>query len=234
MFKQWVKIVCVIAMIGSQPVKNRGAFVAVALIAAVPLLVLAAAAPGGSDWRTLEYPRHITLLAVALGTWACFGRTWQRALLTLAATVVIALVWEVIEEYSGLSKFGRTDLLSSEMKLLVDLSVARAAPWVVGGAYAILAWLACARSRDPLVSRRTAGAWLVAIALVALAIPYSNESWLTLENLSERGTYRSSSPWPDTKKLSLVVDLIAVAAGVAFIVYRRRDNRLPKATLRND
>ena len=231
MFKQWGKIVCVIAMIPRQP---PGLYVLAAVIAVVPLFILAAAAPGGGDWRWLEYPRYMTFFAAAFGIAACFAKSRQIAFLVLAGTVVIALAWEMIGEYVGLSKFGRTDLFSTELKLLVDLSVARAAPWLVGSAYAAIALLSITRVRDARTNRRRAGTWLIAVALVALAITYKNESWLTLENLSEHGTYRSSVAWPDTKKLSLVADLFAIAMGLAFWLYRPSDNGLPKATVHKD
>ncbi|HEY5921051.1 MAG TPA: hypothetical protein VIV11_05240 [Kofleriaceae bacterium] len=208
---------------------SRAPFVVAGLIAAVPLLVLAAAAAGGGDWVWLEYPRHITMLAIALGIAVSFAKARPTALVVLAGTVVIALLWEVIGEYRGLAKFGRTDLLRSELDLLVKLSVARAAPWLVGGAYAVLAYLAIGRSGNVHFDRRRAALWLGGIALIALAITLQNTSWLTLENLSQRGTFRSSVAWPDTKKLSLVIDLVTLALAAIAFVYKPRSN-LPKAT----
>jgi len=211
------------------PPASRGPFVVAALIAVVPLLVLAAAAPGGADWRWLEYPRHVTIIAIGLGIWMCFAKARPTALIALAGTVAITLLWELLGEYRGLAKFGRTDLFGSELNLLVDLSVASAAPWLLGGAYTVLAVLAIGRSRDARANRRRAAVWLIAIAGVAVCITLRNESWLTLENLKGNGTYRSSSSWPDTKQLSLVADLLALAAGIVALVYKPRSN-LPKAT----
>ena len=208
---------------------SRAPFVVAALLAAVPLLVLAAAAPGGGKWVWLEYPRHMTMFAIMLGIACCFAKVRPTALMVLAGTVVIAMLWDLVGEYRGLAKFGRTDLFRSELGLLVKLSVGRAAPWVVGGAYAVLAYLAIGRSRDLHKNRRRAAGWLIAIAAFALLITLRNESWLTLENLKGDGTYRSSASWPDTKKLSLVIDFVALALGLAGLLYKPRSN-LPKAT----
>ena len=98
-----------------------------------------------------------------------------------------------------------------------------------GNAALAVEWIG--RARDAHKNRRVAALWLIGVALLALAITYANESWLTLENLKGHGTYRSSAAWPDTKKLSLVADLVALAAGIAALVYRPKSN-LPKATLR--
>lgn len=223
MFKQWGKIVCVIAMIAGHV--GRAAFVVVGLIAAIPLLVLAAAAPGGGDWRWLEYPRHITLIAVALGICVGFAKARPTALLVLAGTVAITLGWELIGEHRGLAQLGRTDLFRSELGLLVDLSVGRAAPWLVGFAYGALAFLAIDRSSDPSVNRRRVAVWLIVIATIALMLTLANDSWLTLENLEGDGVYRSSASWPDTKQLSLVADLLALVTALVALV-------LPKARLR--
>jgi len=210
---------------------SRAPYVIAALAAAVPLLVLGAAAPGGGDWRWLEYPRHMTLIAIALGLAVCFAKVRPTALIVLAGTVGITLAWELIAEHRGLAKFGRTDLFRSELNLLIDLAVGRAAPWLVGFAYAAIAYLAIDRSRDAHANRKRAAIWLIAIACIALAITLSNESWLTLENLKgDHGVYRSSVAWPDTKKLSLAADLLALATGLVALVYKPRSN-LPKATV---
>jgi hypothetical protein len=211
---------------------SRAPFVVAALIGALPLLVLATAAPGGGDWRWLEYPRHITLIAAVLGLVVCSAKTRATAIVVLAGTVAITLAWELIGEYRGLAKFGRTDLFGKELGLLVDVSVVRAAPWLAGVSYTLIAYLSIARSRDLQANLRRAAVWLIGVGLVALAITLNNESWLTLENLKGDGVYRSSTRWPDTKELSLVADLFAVAAGIGALLYRRRSTRLPKATLR--
>jgi hypothetical protein len=204
---------------------SRAPFIVVAVIALLPLLVLGAAAPGGGDWRWLEYPRYITMIAFSLGIGLCFARHPPTALLVLAGTVAITLGWELIGEHRGLSKLGRTDMFRSELGLLVDLSVGRVAPWLVGFAYGALAYLSISRSRDPHKNRKRAAIWLLAIAAIALALTLRNESWLTLENLKGDGVYRSSVAWPDTKKLSLVADLLALIAGcIALFV-----NPLPRA-----
>jgi hypothetical protein len=198
---------------------SRAPFIVAGVLAAVPLLVLAAAAPGGGDWRWLEYPRHITLIAIALGIAVAFAKNRPTALIVLAGTVAITLAWELIGEHRGLAKFGRTDLFRSELGLLVDLSVGRAAPWLVGVAYGALAYLSIARSRDFSRNRKRAAIWLGTIALIALVLTLSNTSWLTLENLEGDGVYRSSVAWPDTKKLSLVADvLVLIAAAIGLFV----------------
>jgi hypothetical protein len=198
---------------------SRAPFVIAGVLAALPLLVLAAAAPGGGDWRWLEYPRHITLIAIALGIAVAFAKNRPTALIVLAGTVAITLAWELIGEHRGLAKLNRTDLFRSELGLLVDLSVGRVAPWLVGVAYGALAYLSIARSRDFHRNRKRAAIWLATIAVVAFVITLGNESWLTLENLEGDGVYRSSAAWPDTKKLSLVADvLVLIAAAIGFFV----------------
>jgi hypothetical protein len=137
----------------TQP-SSRAPFVIAGLVAAVPLLVLAAAAPGGDQWRTLEYPRHITLLALALGIWVSFARVRPTASIVLAGTVVITLVWELVTEYHGLANFGRTDLFGSELNVLVDSSIGTVAPWLVGTLYAVLALLSIGRARVPKATLR--------------------------------------------------------------------------------
>jgi hypothetical protein len=209
-----------------------GSFVVAGLVAAAPLLALAAAAAGGGDWVWLEYPRHITVIAAVLGMAACFARDRYKAPLVLVGTLGFAFAWELVGEYRGLAKFGRTDLLSSEMDLLIKLSIARAAPWLVGIAYSVLALLCITRSGNARTNRVRAGVWLVVVAVVALALTLNNDTWLTLENLGQRGTFISSVAWPDTKKISLVLDLVALAAGVFAIAYRpRTPDRIPRATL---
>ena len=215
MFTQWGKIVCVIAMIAGHV---RAPFLFAAVVAAIPLLLLGAAAPGGGDWRWLEYPRHMTLVAAALGIAVCFAKARPTAIVVLAGTVAITLVYELLAEHRGLAKFGRTDLFRSELGLLVDLSVGRAAPWLLGAAYSVLAFLAIDRSHDAHVNRRRAALWLLAVATIALVITYANRSWLTLENLQGDGVYRSGASWPDTKKLSLGVDAAAIAMALAALV----------------
>jgi hypothetical protein len=210
---------------------NQAPFVVAAMIAAVPLLVLAAAAPGGHDWVWLEYPRGITFVAFVLGFAACFVRSRQLAPFVLVGTVAYALGSELIGEYIGLSKFGKTELMNQEMGLLVDLSIARAAPWLMGSLFTIIAWLSIGRGRDK-ANRERAAIWLAVVGVVAAGITLANHSWLTLENLKGDGTYRDSSSWPDTKKISLVIDLVTIAIGGFALVYRpKKPDPLPKATL---
>jgi hypothetical protein len=84
----------------------------------------------------------------------------------------------------------------------------------------------------PPVIRPTGRAAYVVAGLVAL----DNPSWLTLENLSRRGTFRSSASWPDTKVLSLIAAALTLATGtaVALRAWRALNSRpvLPKAMLR--
>lgn len=211
---------------------NQAPFVLAAMIAAVPLLVLAAAAPGGHDWVWLEYPKGITFVAFALGFAVCFARSRQLAPFVLVGTVAYALGSELIGEYVGLAKFGKTELLGQELGLLVDLSIARAAPWLMGGLFTIVAWLAIGRGRDK-TNRERAAIWLAAVGAIAACITLANESWLTLENLGHAGVFRDSSSWPDTKKISIVIDIITSAIGGAALIYRKpRPDPRPKATLR--
>src|SRR5687767_13680380 len=158
----------------------RWPYVVAGLIAAVPLFVLGKAAPGGNDWVMLEYPARMTFFAIAFGIAVCFARKRPTALIVLAGTVTLALAWEMIGEYRGLMRHGRTDLFSSEIDLLVKLSVGRAAPWLLGGLYAVLAYLAIARAKHDRHNRIRAGAWLVVVGALAAMITMSNESWLTI------------------------------------------------------
>jgi hypothetical protein len=212
------------------PSPTRAPFVVAAAVAAVPLLVLAAAAPGGNDWRWLELPRHITLLALATGLVIAFRKNRTLPVMVPIVVVALALAWELVGEYLALRKFGRTDLLGQELDLLFSNSVERLAPWLTGTLYGILAYLAIARSRHARTNLVRAGVWLVSVGAVAVALTLANESWLTLENLGQRGTFRSSVAWPDTKKLSLVAAALAITAGLAAVVVgRRRPSPIPPA-----
>jgi hypothetical protein len=212
---------------------SRGPYIIAGAIAGVPLLILAAAAPGGHDWVWLEYPRRITFVAIVLGIACCFARKRQLALLVPFATAAVAVLWEMLEEYVGLSKFGRTDLFHTEIDLMLDESMLRPAPWLMGGLYGVLAFLSIARSRSERANRVRAGVWLAAVGGIAIALTMANESWLTLENLGGNGTFRSSVAWPDTKKLELVASALACATGLVAALYRKReDPPLPRATLR--
>jgi hypothetical protein len=84
--------------------------------------------------------------------------------------------------------------------------------------------------------RIPAALWLVGVGGVAIVLTVNNTSWLTLENLSHEGTFRSSVSWPDTKILSLIASACALVVGavVALQAWRATHNQpaLPTATLR--
>jgi hypothetical protein len=215
----------------TKPPPTREAFVVAAVIAAFPLLMLATIAPLGNTWVWNEFPRHITFVACVLGLVAMFRKTPSLPVLVPFLTAGIALAWELFDEYRGLSKFGRTDLLGSEMNLLFDLSFIRLAPWLTGGLYGALAVLSVRRSREARRNWRRAGAWLAVAGAIAAVFTLTNENWLTFENLNGNGTYTSSVPWEGTKKLSMFADALAVVAGLAAIVasYKYKRPKLPTA-----
>ncbi|HEY4180740.1 MAG TPA: hypothetical protein VGM90_28040 [Kofleriaceae bacterium] len=196
--------------------RSRSAFIVAGLVGGVALLILGAAAPGGDSWRWLEMPRHMTLIAIVLGMSSAVGsENSSRALIPLFATPAIAAAWEGIQFQSG-------DAVTGILSTL--------APWLMGGIYAMLAALAIT-SKTAISSRRRAGAWLVGVGFVVLALTLANESWLTLENLNHNGTFRSSVAWPDTKKIALVLACVATAVGIA-IAWVRAVATIPRATAR--
>jgi hypothetical protein len=204
-----------------QPPTGSSVYVAAALIALVPLIVLSAAAPGGNDWRFLELPRNSTLIAAVL----CIAITAQGRLgatafavpvITLAGTIA----WDLVVQ-RGYSAEG-----------IIEEDLTRLSPWLVGSLYGLLAFLAVRRSATPILNRRRAGAWLLLVAAIAVGFTLANRSWLTLQNLSERGTFRSSVPWPDTKKLAIVTAAITAVFGLAFVARSRRGSTLPRAVVR--
>lgn len=228
------------------PAVRRTAYVVAGFGALVPLLVLGAAAPGGDSWRWLELPAHMTLIAAALGIASCFARSRGIALLVLFGSVACAFVWDLLHEYIGLKGLGRMDLLRDDLRLIVSNTAELLAPWLVGAIYGALAWIAIRPAdrepdgRTPVdrvhADRARAASWLAGVAVIGVALTVSNTSWLTLENLNQSGTFRSSASWPDTKILSLITSAFALVAGVAVALHAWRATRnkpaLPTATLR--
>ncbi|MGH2898830.1 MAG: hypothetical protein ACRDMZ_09170, partial [Solirubrobacteraceae bacterium] len=214
----------------------RAPYVLAGVLAAVPLLLLGAAAPGGDSWRWLELPARMTFIAAALGIAACFARSRGTAVLVLFGTAAVGFLWELVHEYLGLKGLGRMDLFRDDLRLIASNTLQLLAPWLVGALYAALAWLAIAPG-ERMRGQLRAGLWLAGVGVVAIALTVQNMSWLTLENLGQRGTFRSSASWPDTKILSLIVALLALAAGAAAALraWRAAPPRpsLPTATLRS-
>lgn len=211
---------------------GRRIYLTAGVAAALPWLALAGIAARGDRWVWLEFPAHITVIAIALGLWACAARSRSAAIAVPFATAAIALAWELVAEYRGLSRFGRTDLFGGELGLLFHLSVGRLATWLAGALYGALAWLAIDH-RDDRRDRARAGGWLAIAGLVALALAWTNDTWLTLENLTERGTFVSSVPWPDTKVLACVAAGAACTIGLALVASGlRRPSPIPRATVR--
>jgi hypothetical protein len=208
-------------------------YVVAGLVALLPLVVLSMISPPGDGWVWFEFPRRITFIAVALGLWACKARSREWAVWMVIGTAAISLAWTVIDEYIGLVHYHRTDLLGSEWWLLFELAVARLAPWLVGGLYGLLALLATT-ARGDLRDRTRAGAWLVAVSATALGFTLASDDWLTLANLTESGTFISSAAWPDTKLLSVAVDVLVAAGGIALVRSGRRRtvDPIPRATAR--
>jgi hypothetical protein len=227
---------------------TRAPYVLAGVIAAVPLLVLGAAAPGGDSWRWLDLPARTTFIAAALGIAACFARSRGTAVLVLLGTAAGGFLWELVHEYLGLKGLGRMDLFRDDLGLIASNTLQLLAPWLAGALYAALAWLAIPPeahapatgiehvTADRVRAQLCAACWLVCAGVVAVVLTVENTSWLTLENLGQRGTFRSSASWPDTKILSLVIAAIALAAGAAAALraWRAAQPRtvLPKATLR--
>lgn len=182
------------------------AYAVVALLGAIPLLLLSAAAPGGETYRYLEVPRHPTIVAVIAGVVvATVAVHASRAALVPLATAVLACVWNVIATRGS-------------AELVVEDTLVQLAPWLVGALYGLLALMAIRRSATPYLNRRRAGAWLVLVGVLAIVLTLANESWLVLKNLTEAGTYRSSSSWPDTKILSMVAAVVTAVIGLAVVV----------------
>lgn len=214
---------------------GRAPYALAGVIAAVPLLVLGAAAPGGDSWRWLELPARMTFIAAALGIASCFARSRGVAAIVLLGTAAGGFLWELVHEYFGLNGLSRMDLSHDDMRLIASGALALLAPWLVGALYAALAWIAIPPA-DRARARMRAGLWLACVAIVAIVLTVQNMSWLTLENLGQRGTFRSSASWPDTKILSLVVAMLAFVAGAAAALWAWRAGPrgpvLPTATLR--
>lgn len=225
----------------------RAPYVLAGVLAAVPLLLLGAAAPGGDSWRWLELPARMTFIAAALGIAACFARSRGTSVLVLLGTAAGGFLWELVHEYLGLKGLGRMDLFRDDLHLIASSTLQRLAPWLVGALYAALAWLAIppaggagSSMGEPAAGERLrgqlrAGLWLAGVGVVAIALTAQNMSWLTLENLGQRGTFRSSASWPDTKILSLIAALLALASGAAMALRAWRAAprpSLPTATLR--
>lgn len=197
-------------------------FLIAGLCAAIPLLFLSAAAPGGEAWKWLEYPRPITVIACALALIACSRTRIDRAVWVPLGTVAISCVWELVTSRGMM------------IELVLVEAITRLAPWLVGGVYAVLAVLSIRRAREDRVNRVRAGLWLAGIGVLAIVLTLANESWLTLENLDHRGTFRSSVPWPDTKKLSIAFAIGATLVGGVFALVSRRKppDPLPRAIVR--
>jgi hypothetical protein len=230
---------------------GRGAYVVAGLIALAPLLLLGAAAPGGDQWRWLEFPARMTMIAAALGIAACFARSRAIAVWVIPGAVAGAFLWDLVRAYIGLKGLGRMDLFGDDLSIIASNTVKLVAPWLAGALYGALAWLAIVPAPDesgdgtrpggirPALLRPQAlraALWLIAVCLVAMVLTASNRSWLTLENIGNRGTFRSSVSWPDTKILSMVVAALvaAMSATVALWAWRARtpSPALPRATLR--
>ena len=179
-------------------------YVVVAILGALPLLVLSAAAPSSDVW--LEYPRHPTIVATVTGVLvAVFATRPSRALAVPFATVIVACVWNVLSTRGS-------------AEAVVEGTLQQLAPYVVGGLYALLALFAIKRSATARLNRRRAGAWLFVVGTLAAIVTLANDSWLTLKNLTAKGTFRSSSSWPDTKVLSIVIAVAAALLGLAIIL----------------
>ena len=208
----------------------RTAYVTVAIAAALPCIALAGTAPLGDAWVYFEFPRHITLLAIILGILACFRRSLGWAVFVPFATAAISLTWGYCDEFRALQKLGMPQLLATEQAIIWDESVVRVAPWLIGGLYGVLAALAIRRGGSERRQIVPAGAWLAVVGAIAAAITVHIDNWLTLENLSQPGTFTAGGMWCDSRVLSLVLDLAAVAAGIALVaIGLRRPSPIPQA-----
>lgn len=203
------------------PAPSLAPYIVVGLVAAVPLLALSAAAPGGEMWRWLEMPRHVTALACFLGLVLGAGDHLGRAAAVPLATVGIDALFSMVADRGA-------------PELVFEEAITRLAPWLLGTAYGVLAALTIRRSGEPRRNWGRAGGWLAILGAVAIVLVLSNESWLTLENIGNRGTFRSSTPWPDTKAIAIVLAGLATASGLvlALISLRRPPDRLPRAIVR--
>ncbi len=217
----------------------RAPFVVAVFLAAPALLLLGAAAPGGDWWRLLEFPARITAVALVLALWAGRGRSaTAAAAVVVVGTPVIYFLWDVIREWlairelehSGSSLF-RGQSFHMEWDITVRTTFVTAAPWLVGAAGAWVAAMTVARKRGAGdaadVNRGRAALWATVMGAAVAVMCLVNRSWATLENLTERGTYRSSVAWPDTKVIALAVAVATVCAGAAWMraVGRRRAER---------
>jgi hypothetical protein len=211
---------------------DRAPYVIAGVLAAAPLLALGAAAPGGGQWRWLEFPPHITVIALVVGVVACFGRSRLAAAKAVVAIVACSFAWTLI---GTLMKSHGVDLVGRYFDLLLVESVGRFATVFVAIAYASLALLAVTSAQATGTNLLRAAIWLACVALAAIGLVTSNESWLTLENIGSSGTYRSSVAWPDTKVIALVAAVIVLAvacvAAVAGVRLRARPI-VPRAVAR--
>jgi hypothetical protein len=199
------------------------------LVVALPVwLMLACAAPGGGTWRWLEAPALPTLFAAALAIWSCFGHSFVWP---LVGTPLATLLWRTIAEALALSRLNAMEHLGDDFEIISNQTLGSLGPWLSGIVFASLVWLASTRRRGLADARdrnlHQAARWLLAVAVLACALAFANPSWLTLENLNDNGTYRSSVAWPDTKVITLLFALATAAISVAMI-WRSNRRRLAR------
>jgi hypothetical protein len=203
-------------------------FFCAAVVALVTLLMIAPVATHGGTWRYLEYPRYISILALVITTVAMFRRGSALAIATPFLVAGIAFGWELVDEWRGLAKFGKTDLIWTELDVLATYTIKRVAPWLVGGLGGALAYLSVTRSRITKQNFIRAGAWLVVLAGVCLAITLANDGWTYHDS---DGLTHDYSPWPPPQKRALVTVIITGVIGLAAIGFgfKRDKSPLPEA-----
>ncbi len=215
------------------PPLGRGArpFTIAAVLAALPLLALSAASPGGASWRWLELPFRVPLLALGLVLVARRLRP-APALLTVAlGTPLLHAAIAIAAEWRALASLGSTTGIEDELPLLFKLTLGAVGPWGCAAAYATLALLAAERRRGPAdaLDRNvvSAASWLVVVGVAVAALAFFNPTWATLDNLKGHGIYRSSVPWPDTKLIAVALAALTVAGGLlaAVLAWSRRRRR---------
>jgi hypothetical protein len=199
---------------------SDAAYVVAGALAMPALWALSAAAPGGGQWRWLEYPVGATCLAFVAFLVASRRRAMAAVVAVPIATALLFGAWNLVATWHERSKLGVTS--GPRAAYYYRGAFEMLAPWLIGAAYGVLAALTIrgrAAGRAARDRRLVAAAWLLCMSGLVAILCSRNESWLTFENIGNKGTFRSSAPWPDTKIFCMVLAGATMIIAVAWAVY---------------